>query len=232
MNKLKITALALAAVMSMSVVTACGSKKSSSAESSSAEEQQEKKVNDWELESPSEGAKDYDLGDYRTDPETGIKLYYEEEQFPRELVLALEHYFLTFEKNDLEAYKAANLPLYNEEWEKYLQKEYKYGIESSFKTRCDSLKDAMEGTYKITRIKVEKSEQFPTEEEGVDDYLKWLGDIISNDKFPEQVKSNCDSLRYMSFYVMAENSKGEENMLVSEYNIIFAEKDGKYYTFG
>ena len=103
MNKLKITALALAAVMSMSVVTACGSKKSSSAESSSAEEQQEKKVNDWELESPSEGAKDYDLGDYRTDPETGIKLYYEEEQFPRELVLALEHYFLTFEKNDLEA---------------------------------------------------------------------------------------------------------------------------------
>ena len=47
-----------------------------------------------------------------------------------------------------------------------------------------------------------------------------------------EVKKNCDKLHYVTFYVIAENSKGEEVSLITGYDIVFAEKDGRFYTFG
>ena len=48
----------------------------------------------------------------------------------------------------------------------------------------------------------------------------------------EQVKGESDYLIDATFYLMGEDSNGNENVIVNGYKIVFAEKDGRYYTFG
>ena len=115
--------------------------------------------------------------------------------------------------------------------EEFLQKDYGYGLNESFEGQCENLSGNMGGSFEITRIKAEKSEEFETEEAGADSYLEMLDETFGGD-YDESVKGECDDMRYLRFYVMAKDSDGVESMLVSGFDILFAEKDGKYYTFG
>lgn len=89
----------------------------------------------------------------------------------------------------------------------------------------------MGGDFEITRIKVEKPVEVESEETGADEFLDNL-DGFFGQNYKESVKNDCDSLRYMTFSVMAKDAEGTESLLVSGFYILFAEKGDKYYTFG
>lgn len=225
----RITAAVMAVCMAASLMTACGniSDKSSSSGGD---------FNNWELVEPKEGDEDYELGSYRVSPD-GVKLYFTEEEYPKELVLTLEKYFRSIEKRDFNAYKECVFPSYIEKMEAHLQKEFQYGLEKSFETQCDNLSAKAGEGFTVSRIKVEKpishedESQSMDESKGVDEFLDNLDEFFGED-YKSSVKADSDSLRYMTFYVMAKDKDGKEKMIISEYYILFAEKDGKYYTFG
>jgi hypothetical protein len=226
MKYTKFAALLLCAALCAGV-TSCGSKKSSSDSSSEVHA-------DWELITPDEEDEDANLGSYRIDPDTGVKLYYEETEFPRELALALENHFLAFQNKDFESFKAQNYPLYNEKMEQFLQEDYQYGQKESFEKHVESICESLGGSFEVTRVKIEPSTLFATEEEGVKDFLDYMGQIFKDDSFGDKVREDCDSFRYFTFYVMAKDADGKEQIIVSdeENNAVYAVKDGKYYTFG
>ncbi|NLT10373.1 MAG: hypothetical protein GXY08_12895 [Ruminococcus sp.] len=223
MRYMKLAALLVSAALCTGGVTSCGSKKSSS-----------KTYGEWELITPEAGAVDENLGSYRIDPETGIKLYYEEEDFPRELVITLEKHFLAFQNKDFESFKEQNHPIYNEEMEKFLQKGYHYGLKESFEKHADSISSSLGGSFEVTRVKVEPSQRFASPEEGVQDFFTFMNETFENEDFEKKVRDDCDEFYYFTFYVMAKDAEGNEQIIVSdeENNAIYAEKDGKYYTFG
>ncbi len=190
-----------------------------------------------ELISPTEGSDEYDLGSYHLS-HSGIKLYYDDD-IPQELMLALEKYFTTFQNRDFETYKTCIWPEYADRMETYLQKDYEYGLDQSFSIQCDSLSSNMGGSFEITRIRAEHPldtapddlSDLSSSEKNVDDFLAHL-DTLLGDDFSQSVKDNADSFEYVTFFVIAKDADGAESMLISEYDILFAVKDGVYYTFG
>lgn len=234
MKKFVLTALILPAVLCLS---GCGKSKDSSSE-------KEPKTTEASISgidetsaadisgiiTPDKDSEEYDLGSYRIS-ENGVKLYYEDSEYPAELVSALEKYFTSFETGDYESYRECIFPSYIETMEKYLQENYQYGLDKSFQTQCDNLKTNMGGSFEITRIKVEKPVEVESEEAGAEEFLDNL-DGFFGQAYKESVKNDCDALRYMTFSVMAKDAEDTESLLVSGFYILFAEKDGKYYTFG
>lgn len=165
-----------------------------------------------------------DLGEYVVS-DSGIKLYYSSDEFSPALIATLEKYFASFESEDYDAYLDCIQDDYIEKMNKYLESDFGYDLKKSFQNQCQNLKEMAGGDYKLTRIKAELPET-----DGSEDYLKTL-DTVFNVDFYDSVVKNSDSLHDMMFYVMAEVD-GEEKLLLSEYEIVFAEKDGNYYTFG
>lgn len=215
---LKKTALLLSlSILCCQPLYSCGDKQSESG--STADESIQHTTNEAEAE----------LGEY-VFSESGLKLYYSEDEFAEEvdaagIAAALETYFTAYAANDYNSYLECVHPEYISEMEKYLEKEYGYGLEKSFETQCDNLKVTAGGDYKLTRIKVEAPE-----EDSSESYLDQLGELFGTD-FYETVKADSDAVYNVIFYVMAERG-GEEVLLVSGYEIVFAEKDGKLYAFG
>lgn len=238
MRKNRISAVLLSAVLCFGCFSACGKEKNGSSStdkkessgSSSVSDKEETSAGNGELITPDEDSEEYDLGSYRIS-ENGVKLYYEDTDYPPELISTLEKYFTSFETGDFDSYKECVFPSYIETMEKYLQENYQYGLDKSFQTQCDNLNTNMGGSFEITRIKVEKPVEVESEEVGIDEFLDNLDKFFGQD-YKESVKNDCDSLRYMTFSVMAKDAEGAESLLVSEFYILFAEKDGKYYTFG
>lgn len=165
-----------------------------------------------------------ELGEYVLS-DSGVKLYYSSEEFPPELMAALEKYFTAFSQDDYESYAECVYPDYMTEMNKYLEADYGYDLSESFKKQCESLRENAGGDFKITRIKAELPE-----EDGAEKYLTQLGEIFETD-FYSTVKEGSDALYDMIFYIMVDVN-GEETLLISEFEIVFAEKDGKYYNFG
>lgn len=165
-----------------------------------------------------------DMGEY-TISEKGTKLYYDPEAVSPELMEALEGYFVAYSQNDYEAYTEWIYPEYITEMTKYLEKDFGYDMETSFSSQYESLKANAGGEFTVTRIKAELPE-----ESGLDEYFATLDEIFETD-FYESVKADADELHDLIFYVIAE-AEGEETLLISEFEIVFAEKDGRYYTFG
>lgn len=183
-----------------------------------------------EITEPEAGSEEAELGNYRLS-DSGVKLYYDENEYPTELMLTLERYFTSFPAADYTTYTSCIFPSYIEKMEKFLSDEYDYDLKTSFSKQCSGLAEQMKGDYKITRIKIEPAEQHEEGKDNVDSYLSTLDDIFGSG-YSESVKSDSDDLIDACFYVMGEDSNGKESMLVSGYEIIFAVKDGKYYTFG
>ena len=183
-----------------------------------------------DLVTPAEGTEEYELGDYRIS-DNGIKLYYDDKEFSDELMLSLAEYFTAVSAADYETYSSFILPSYIEEMESFLKENYDYDHKTSFAKRCSSFATQMNGDYRITRIKLEAAEPHEDGKDNIDDFLESLDEVFG-DKYSERVKSESDELINAAFYVMAEDSTGKETVLISDYEIVFAVKDGKYYTFG
>lgn len=247
MKKSRISAAALSALLCLGCFCGCNkndesSGKSSEKESAPIEMTSENANKPSEKDSdasgekqeeiivPDEDSDEYDLGSYRISP-NGIKLYYEDSEYPPELIETLEKYFLSFSTGDFASYKECIFPSYIDTMENYLQKNFQYGLEKSFQTQCDNLSVNMGGSFEITRIKAEKPIEVESEEAGAEEFLDNLDSFFGQD-YKESVKNDCDALRYMTFSIMAKDADENESLLVSSFYILFAEKDGKYYTFG
>ena len=185
---------------------------------------------DDDLITPEEGAVDYDLGSYRLSS-GGIKLYYNADDFPRELMLTFEKYFESFASADYNNYLKCLFPEYIPEMEAALAKNEDHDMKASFVNQCSNLADKMHGDFKITRIKVEKNAEQEDGTDSLEEYFKPLSNYFGKDYYSE-VKEQCDDIIDACFYVMAENAYGQETMMVQGFKIAFAVKDGKYYTFG
>ena len=168
---------------------------------------------------------EFELGEYYVSP-SGIKLYFDTEEFPAELALFMEKYFTSYANNDFKSYESCLYPSYIDEMNKFLQKDYSYGLETSFNNQCDSLRTKIGGEYAVTRIKLEKHEG------DISKFFEYPSSCFDKDYYAE-IKDEPDKFYDMEFYIMAKCSdKDEEELLVGEYEIVFAEKDGRFYTFG
>ena len=183
--------------------------------------------------SPDAEDKDGDLGDYR-ESENGVKLYFEDEKFPKELMQTLEQYFLSFESVDYSLYTRCVYPEYFEQMDKFLQANYNYDMKTSFSNQCANLANIMNGTFRISRIKVEPAEQYAEGTDNLDTYFGNLESLFEMEegKFYDTVKNDVDKIYDATFFVMAEKPDGNEELLVSGFEIVFVEKDGRYYIFG
>ncbi len=209
-----------------------------------------------ELITPDEDSVEYDLGTYRID-RNGIKLYYDDTAIPAELMLALENYFLSFQNGDFDAYKNALFPDYAERYDKYLRENYsdssenngEYTLQNSFEAQCSNLRECMlaeiyadsesenakdySGKFEITRIRSERPSltEDETEESRIKNFFSYLDDIFDMDYY-NFAAEHADGFEYLTFFIFAKGEDGEEHRIISETDIVFAEKDGKYYTFG
>lgn len=178
---------------------------------------------------PTTSEDEAELGEY-VFSESGVKLYYDETEFAEDvdiaaIVAALEKYFITYSQADYESYLDCIHPEYLKQMNDYLERDFGYGMETSFESQCENLKTNAGGDYTITRIKVEANA-----EDGSEEYLTYLGELFGTDLY-ETIKSDSDAIHDLIFYVMVE-AEGVETLLISEFEIVFAEKDGKYYAFG
>ena len=183
-----------------------------------------------ETVTPAEGSEEYELGEYRIS-DNGIKLYYDDKEFSDELMLSLAEYFTAVSAADYETYSSFILPSYIEKMETFLKENYDSDHKTSFAKRCSSFATQMNGDYRITRIKLETAEPHEEGKDNIDEFLSSLDEVFG-DNYSEAIKSESDELIDAAFYVMAADSTGKETMLISDYEIVFAVKDGKYYTFG
>ena len=199
------------------MLTACGNKIPSVAEGELGE-----------IITPDENDGDYDLGDYRYSHD-GTKLYFNDDEYPKDLILTLEKYFISFADNDFEKFKSCLYPAYIDNMTAFLEENYSYGLEESFKNQRESLTLKAGDDFKITRLRIEKTDGDSTE--FIEDFFTSFDESFEKD-FYDEVKNSTDNLYHITFYVMAENSEKEEVLLLSGYEIVVAEKDGVYYTFG
>ncbi len=202
---------------------------------------------------PVEDSEEYSLGSYRMS-ENGIKLYYEDTDIPTELMLTLERYFTAFQNRDFELYKSCLASDYIERYNKYLIENYsndgkEYNLQSSFELQCDNIRNYMiqeiigtsevpdddthTGDFRITRIRAENTEllEGETTEGLVEKFFEYLNGVLDMDYYT-YISEQADGFKYFTFYIIAEGEDGEEHRIISEMDIVFAEKDGKYYTFG
>lgn len=165
-----------------------------------------------------------ELGEY-TVSEKGTKLYYNPDEISPELMGALEKYFTCYAETDYESYEKFVQEDYLAEMNKYLERDYGYTMETSFANQCENLKTNAGGDFKITRIKAE----LPAES-GIDSYFQTLDEVFETD-FTGTIKNKYDTLHDLIFYIMAE-AEGEETLLISEFEIVFAEENGEFFYFG
>ena len=115
--------------------------------------------------------------------------------------------------------------------ESFLKNNYNYDLKTSFSKQCSSLADKMKGDYRIARIKLEEAPVYEEGKDNIENYFSSLNEVFEKD-YLSQVREESEELIDACFYVKAEDPYGKEQMLVAEYEIVFAVKDGKYYTFG
>ncbi|MDE5861907.1 MAG: hypothetical protein K2H28_06900 [Ruminococcus sp.] len=181
-----------------------------------------------EIITPDENDRDYSLGEYRYS-HYGTKLYFNEDEYPKDLILTFEKYFRSFTENDFETFKSCLYPAYIDNMTAFLEENYSYGLDKSFENQRESLTEKAGDNFKITRLRIEKTDG--DSEEFIKEFFTSFDETFEKDFYTE-VKNNTDTLYHITFYVMAENSENEEILLLSGYEIVFAEKDGVYYTFG
>jgi hypothetical protein len=212
-------AVCLAGCGSTSSGSGSGEKGTSAAESTSGSALSELVV-------PSADSDEANLGSYYL-CDDGVKLYFNKDEFPEELALTFKKYFLSFGNNDYDSYLSCLYPSYAEEMEKYLQKEYSYDLKTSFSKQRDILRSYVsDKDYTITRLKLETPES-----SSIEGFFEYANECFGRDYLGE-VKAQCNAL-YEAFFYLIVQADGEdhEDTIITECRIVFAEKDGKYYTF-
>ena len=199
-------------------------KKIDVSEVSSEKSSEVSEINTNEVITPDKDSEEYALGSYKLSS-SGIKIYNENDAVSNEIMKTLEIYFTSFQTRDFDTYKTCLFPDYAEKMETYLQRDYEYGLQESFENQCNDLESMAGGEFTITRIRA-----VPTNKENFENFFEVLNQEFETDYY-SQVKENSDSLTDLYFSIMVE-ANNEETLLISEFEIVFAEKDGKYYTFG
>lgn len=251
-NIKKFTAVLLFALC-LTAINSCDKADDISSENTVSQTVEFNKSGITDIITPDENSEEYELGSYRIS-QNGIKLYYDESEISTELMLTLERYFASFQNNDFEAYKSCLASDYVERYNKYLIENYssddkEYSLKDSFELQCKNIKNLMiqqitgefdvsddtehSGDFKITRLKAESAElgEDETTEELTKKFFSYLDNVLDMDYYT-YISEQADSLKYFTFYVIAEGEDGEEHRIISEMDIVFAEKNGKYYTFG
>jgi len=170
--------------------------------------------------SPDSESDEAELGDYRI-TESGTKVYYEEDKTPVELVLAVEKYFKAIAEKDFDAYCEIVQPEYAEVYGDYLEAKND-SIQNSFKLQSDNCEVQVGGKYKLTRIRIEASEEDLSE-----GYFEVLEGLMGEGT-AQKMKDAADELITIVFFVMVE-AEGEEHFLAQESKMIIAKQDGKYF---
>lgn len=194
-----------------------------------------------ELVTPAETDDDYTLGSFYL-ASTGVKLYFDPDTIPEQLMFTLEKYFTAYSNKDYASYTETVYPSYLENMNTYTMDEMGYSLEDSFNSKCDNLSDNMGGEFTVTRIKagytqedIDKMEAEGTtqtpEDELTEEFFANINDWFGKDYYSE-VKAEADKIYYFPFYVVAMDSSGCETALIQDFDIVFAEKDGRYYAFG
>lgn len=257
MNKMKLTALLLTAVMGCGIFAGCSKKLTVDSTDEDEVSETETTIMDAEayqnvvisdidsaersdkpLEfepvgkpvTPDADALDSDLGTYR-ESAGGVKLYFDEADFPEELMLTLEQYFESFANSDYTLYTRCAYPDYLDKMSEYLEKEYQYDMKKSFAAQCTNLATTANGNFKVTRIKMDVPQQYNEGKDNLEAYFDNFTDILGEGYY-EKLKQDVDNIYDGEFYLMAENNTGNEKVLISAYEIVCAEKDGRYYIFG
>lgn len=227
----KITAALLSALLCITAVGCGEEKKDDAKKTSSAAAPAKVESGVGELFTPEEDAVDSGLGSYRMS-EYGTKLYYDDSVFSDKLALSLDKYFKSLHDEDYETYKSCLFPSYLNNMETYLQKDFEYGMDTSFANQCARLKAQSAENYTITRIKIDKpkTEEGSTEEDYFSSFFGKLGECFGTDYYQE-VKDTTDNLYEVMFTIMAEYD-GAETIILSDMKIVVAEKDGVFYNFG
>ncbi len=218
--KKRLTSLLVALGMTVSMLsfTACDDKKNES--SSSSGESSPSAENGEFITDPDEP----ELGEY-TLSASGIKHYYNPDEISPEIMAALEKYFVSYSQSDYETYTECVYPEYITEMNEYLERDYGYDQKQSFENQCETLKTNAGGDFKITRIKAELAT-----EDFSESYFEPLNEVFGYN-FYDTVSAEVDKFHDIIFYIIVE-ANGEETLLISEFEILFAEKDGMIYTFG
>jgi len=261
MNKVKFTAIVLAAILGCGMLTGCSVKMedSSQTDASSAETATEAETTRMDVDSyndhvlddiktaersdeplefaplgdtitPDANDIDGDLGSYR-ESVRGTKLYFDEKEFPPELMETLEQYFISFAENDYTMYTRCAYPDYLDKMEVFLSKEHGYDLKTSFASQCSNLATTTNGSFKVTRLKMDAAPQYDESKDNLTAYFERFKDILG-DGYYDKLKKEVDNIYDGEFFVMAENRLGTEQMLISAYEIVFVEKDGRFYVFG
>jgi hypothetical protein len=184
-----------------------------------------------EVITPEEGSPDAQLGNYRLSS-SGIKLYFDENEYPADLILTFEKYFTAYSSADYDTYHKCLFPGYVTEMEAVqAENEDRHDFKTSFIHSCSDLAQGAHGDFKITRIKLEKNAPRTDGVDNVDGYFQMLNNYLGKDYYSE-VKEQCDGFVDACFYIMGEDAYGKENMIVTAGKIVFATKDGRYYIFG
>lgn len=251
-NTKKFTAVLLSALC-LTALNSCDKSEDTSSENAVSQTTEFNENGITDIINPDENSEEYDLGSYRIS-QSGIKLYYDESEIPTELMLTLEKYFTSFQDNDFELYKSCLASDYIERYNKYLIENYssddkEYSLKDSFELQCKNIRNLMiqqitgefdvsddtehSGDFRITRLKAEPAElsENETTEELTKKFFGYLDDVLDMDYYT-YISEHSDGFKYFTFFVIAEGEDGEEHRIISEMDIVFAEKNGKYYTFG
>ena len=252
MNKRKLAALILAAVMGCGIFTGCSKKiavdNDAETETTRVNPDSYQDVVMGDIESAEKSTEpltysdigdfvtpaaedlDGDLGSYR-EAADGVKLYFNDDEFPKELMLTLDQYFTSFAENDYTMYTRCVYPDYLDKMDEYLEKKYQYDMKKSFATQCTNLATTANGPFKVTRIKMDVPKQNVEGEDNLEAYFKNFTDILGEGYY-EQLTKDADKIYDGEFYLMAEDRMGSEKVLISAYEIVCVQKDGRYYIFG
>lgn len=161
--------------------------------------------------------------------ENGIELFYAgEEEVPAEYATLMTSYFKAIAENDYAGYSATVFPAYATQLEAYLQKNYSYGLESSFQKRRESMKITDTNHYRFTAIRLQMTEQTT-----LDEYFTQMTTTFDAD-FCASIQSEVESGCVIKFDLLAESDdmEKEETVVAGSEMAVAKGKDGKWYVFG
>ncbi|MCR4890362.1 MAG: hypothetical protein K5979_14495 [Ruminococcus sp.] len=261
MRYTKFAAAALAAVCLFSCVSCNKGSKISVDENAASSSGKVDEYGVGELVEPAEDSEEYQLGSYRVSS-SGVKLYFDDDVPEKLMVDLEEYFtsiqnsdFEAYKKTVYPDYAERFDEYLQKEYSYDLSTSFEHSHErlaTIMKNEVEEHGDesvdktAITGDFKITRIKAEHPDlsepandlamvQETTAQKSLDDLEKQAFDYFTEAfgmDYYEYVKENSDDIDCVSFYIFAEGEDGEEYLIVSELNLVFALKDGKYYTFG
>ena len=238
----KFPAVFLAVCMALSL-SACGNTedKASSSEASSKSAQSDSSESDAVPVATDTNA---DNSDDTAEPVTesdpadmNYQLDYDSNVIPDAMAKTIATYFYAIETQNYDLYTANLDSDYQTATEKMLQEQYGYGMETSMEMYHQSLISAA-GTddCSITAIEMSMADEalaanYDADTDFVEEYLSAFTQVLGED-FTAQLKQDTDALYDVVLNITGENSSGEAISIMSDLEILVAERGDVYGIMG